>query len=170
MSSFLRYVVLLPALVLVVGVPQIQADDPAPTHVDEAKLDGLKCFIMVKKDVKGKKTLEYKDGTLYVCCSSCVRRLEKDPAKYEAKSNHQLVYLGQYKQTCCPMTGKEISKDSPKFKVDGGVTGVVDVQVTSDDEVKQLKAMELDEQVEALFGKEAFAKGKYVVVKAKPKK
>ena len=68
------------------------------------------------------------------------------------------------------MTGKEISKDSPKFKVDGGVTGVVDVQVTSDDEVKQLKAMELDEQVEALFGKEAFAKGKYVVVKAKPKK
>jgi len=171
MPAFLRNILLIPAIAfLVLPTLQSHADENATTHVDEAKLDGLKCFIMVKKDVKGKKTLEYKDGTLYLCCSSCVKRIQKKPEKYEANSNRQLVYLGQYKQTLCPLTGSEITKDSPEFKVDGGVTGVVNVHVASEGEVKKLSEMDLEAQVEALFGPEGFAKGKFVVVKATPEK
>jgi len=39
----------------------------AAAEVDESKIDGLKCFIMVRKDVKGKKVVDYKDGKLFLC-------------------------------------------------------------------------------------------------------
>ena len=61
----------------------------AAAEVDESKLDGLKCFIMVRKEIKGKKVVDYKDGKLFLCCSSCVKKMDRDPDKYEAKANYQ---------------------------------------------------------------------------------
>ena len=50
------------------GLPSFSTCQVASAaEVDEAKLDGLKCFIMVRKDVKGKKVFDYKDGRLFLC-------------------------------------------------------------------------------------------------------
>ena len=130
-------------------------------EVDEAKLDGLKCFIMVRKDVKGKKVFDYKDGKLFLCCSSCVKKMERDPSKYEAKANHQLVYTGQYTQHACPLSGEAITDSSPEFEVDGGDLGAVSVRVSSQKLVDQLAAMELGDQIKSVFGPEGFEKGKF---------
>jgi len=129
--------------------------------VDESKLDGLKCFIMVRKDVKGKKVVDYKDGKLFVCCSSCAKRIERDPSKYEAKANFQLVYTGQYNQHACPLTGKDVTKTSPEFKVDADGQGTVTVRLASDDLVAKLAAMDVAEQVTAIFGPNGFEAGKF---------
>ena len=68
--------------------------------------------------------------------------MDRDPDKYEAKANFQLVYTGQYRQHACPFTGKEVTSESPQVEVDGGSLGVVEVKVCSDEMVKQLEAME----------------------------
>ncbi len=151
------------SLTLLLSFSFLSADEPVDT-IDK-KVSSLKCFIMKTRPVAGKKIVEYKDAKLYVCCSACVARVKKYPEKYEGKANHQLVYTGQYKQTLCPITGSELTDDSPKFKVDGGVLGAVEVHVASAKEVASLKAMEIDDQINALFGTAAFKKGKFVKVK-----
>ena len=133
----------------------------AAAEVDESKLDGLKCFIMVRKDIKGKKVVDYKDGKLFLCCSSCVKKMDRDPGKYEAKANYQLVYTGQYRQHACPFTGKEVTSESPQVEVDGGPLGVVEVKVCSDEMVEQLDAMEFGDQVKAVFGPKGFETGQF---------
>tara|TARA_Y100000766_G_scaffold280515_1_gene290470 strand:- start:320 stop:817 length:498 start_codon:yes stop_codon:yes gene_type:complete len=144
------------------GLPSFPTCEVASAaEVDESKIDGLKCFIMVRKDVKGKKVFDYKDGKLFLCCSSCVKKMERDPGKYEAKANHQLVYTGQYKQHACPLSGNSITDGSPEFEVDGGDLGAVTVRVSSKELVDQLAAMELGEQIKSVFGPEGFEKGKF---------
>ena len=116
---------------------------------------------MVRKDIKGKKVLDYKDGKLFLCCSSCVKKMDRDPGKYEAKANYQLVYTGQYRQHACPFTGKEVTSESPQVEVDGGPLGVVEVKVCSDEMVQQLDAMEFGDQVKTVFGPKGFETGKF---------
>ena len=52
--------------------------------------------------------------------------MDRDPDKYEARANFQLVYTGQYRQHACPFTGKEVTSESPQVEVDGGSLGVVE--------------------------------------------
>ena len=149
-------------LICFYGLPSFSACQVASAaEVDESKLDGLKCFIMVRKDVKGKKVFDYKDGKLFLCCSSCVKKMERDPGKYEAKANHQLVYTGQYKQHACPLSGETVTNESPEFEVDGGDLGAVTVRVSSKECVDQLAAMELGDQIKSVFGPQGFERGKF---------
>ena len=149
-------------LVGLCGLPSFPTCQVASAaKVDESKIDGLKCFIMVRKDVKGKKVFDYKDGKLFLCCSSCVKKMERDPGKYEAKANHQLVYTGQYKQHACPLSGEAVTDGSPEFEVDGGDLGAVTVRVSSKECVDQLAAKELGDQIKSVFGPEGFEKGKF---------
>ncbi|MEM1226645.1 MAG: hypothetical protein AAGJ40_13170 [Planctomycetota bacterium] len=143
------------ALVVVATAQIAKADD---------SLDGLKCFIMVKRDVKGKKVMEYKGADLYLCCSSCVKRMTKTPEKYEAKANHQLVQTGQFVQMACPVSGEAISDSSPMLKI-GLETGEVAVYFSSDEHKAKVASLEAEEQVETVFGKTGFETGKFTLKK-----
>lgn len=131
------------------------AADPAKDPVE-----GLKCFIMPKKDVKGKKIIDWKGGKLYLCCSSCVRRMERTPEKYSAKANHQLVQTGQFANSACPMSGDAVSKDSPSLKIEGAM-----VMFSSQQHLDAVKKMEAEKQIEAVFNDKAFKKGQFKLVK-----
>ncbi len=49
---------------------------------------------------------DYKGKKVYFCCAKCIKKFDRDTAKYAAKANHQLVATGQFKQTACPISGK----------------------------------------------------------------
>ena len=127
-------------------------------------LKDLKCFIMKKRKVKKTKVVKYKGAKLYLCCGTCVKRMKKTPQKYEAKANHQVVYTGQFVQKACPISGKPLGEKSAVLKV-GGVA-VKFASTAHKDKVAKLKA---DKQIEAVFGKGAFKKGQYQLVKKKKK-
>ena len=136
-------------------------DDGAAAKTDP--LEGLKCFIMKKKDVKGKKgakEMDYKGGKLYLCCKSCIRRIEKKPEKYEAQANHQMVYTGQFVQEACPLSGKAIGPDSPALDIQG-----VEAKFADDAELAKVKDLDVAEQIETVFGKDGFEAGKFKLVK-----
>ena len=141
----------------------------AETAGAEAKkadpLDGLKCFIMKKKAVKGKQVVAYKGGKLHLCCSQCVRRFKKTPAKYEAKANHQMVLTGQFLQHACPVTGQVLPKDAPSLKIGG-----VKTKFASQQELAKVKKMSEEDQIATIFGVKGFKTGKFEIVKKKEKR
>lgn len=86
----------------------------------KAKWDitGVKCFMMPKRDVKEAKSVDHRDGKVFFCCPGCVKKWNKDPAKFETMANLQLVQTGQFKQTKCPISGGDL--DEEQFvEVDG---------------------------------------------------
>ncbi len=117
-------------------------------------LTDIKCFMMPKKDVKEAKSVDHRDGKVFFCCPGCVKKWNKDPAKFETLANLQLVKTGQFKQTKCPISGGDI--DETQFsEVDGvkvsfccgNCKGKVDS--ASSDEAKR----------ELVFGAKMFEKG-----------
>ncbi|MEM9656985.1 MAG: hypothetical protein AAF961_01365 [Planctomycetota bacterium] len=149
-----------------------QKDEAAPesgekvADKEEKKdpLEGLKCFMMKKRDVKGKKVMEYKGGELYLCCAACVKRMTKTPEKYEAKAHHQMVYTGQFTQNRCPLSGKELAEDAPMLKING-----VETRFATSKHVDEVKKLEVDDQIERVFGKKGFKLGEFKLNK-KPEK
>lgn len=149
-------VALVACLMGAVSTQMITAEDKNP-------LEGLKCFMMPKKDVKEEKSVEYKDANVYFCCPGCVKKFAKDPEKYAAKANHQLVATMQYEQQGCPFSGGKLDDDTA-IEVGG-----VEVKFCCNNCKGKAEKMEGDEQVEALFGEEAWEKGKFELVKKEDK-
>jgi YHS domain-containing protein len=81
-------------------------------------ISDVKCFMMPKKDVKEAKSVDHRDGKVFFCCPGCVKKWNKDPAKYETQANLQLVKTGQFKQTKCPISGGDLDKEQ-FVEVDG---------------------------------------------------
>lgn len=48
----------------------------------------------------------YSGAQLYFCCPECVEPFQKDPARFAARANRQLVATGQAEQVGCPVTGR----------------------------------------------------------------
>jgi YHS domain-containing protein len=115
--------------------------------------EDLKCFIMPEKSVKNKYTLDHNGGTAFLCCSSCVKRIDRDPEKYNAGLNHQLVQTGQFKQTTCPITGGK-TNDEMAIEIEG--VSIKFSDQASRDKVKNLA----DEQavVDLIFNNTQFKK------------
>ncbi len=113
----------------------------------------IKCFFMKKKDLIAEKFVEFNDGKVYFCCDGCVKRFNKDPAKYAAMANHQMVQTGQYVQTGCPISGGKID-DTKTVEVNGVKVGFC----CGNCQAKAEAASEED-RAELLSGAEAFAKG-----------
>jgi YHS domain-containing protein len=120
---------------------------------DEPKLDGLKCFIMPKKDVKKEISADYGDHKVYFCCKSCVRRFSKDNAKYATQANQHLVVTEQVKQSACPISGQP-TKDDQSTEVNG-----VTVKFCCEKCKGKVDGAADSEKAELVFGKDAFAKG-----------
>ena len=122
---------------------------PSPTMA----IADLKCFIMPKKTVKEKYAVEHNGGTVWLCCKSCVRRVEKKPERYEAGCNHQMVVTGQFAQTNCPISGGELD-ESVSMEIGGATVHFSDaasmktVQDAGDDKAR----------IELVFATEKFNK------------
>lgn len=116
-------------------------------------LDGLKCFLMPKKDVSADKVVEYNGAKIFLCCDGCVKRFSKDPSKFAAQANHQLVRTGQFQQTGCPIGGGAVDPEQ-SLEVGG-----VKVSFCCENCKTQAAAVSGADQVNLVFGQEAFSKG-----------
>lgn len=98
-------------------------------------------------------TVEYKGAKVHLCCPGCVEPFKKDTAKFAAKANHQLVVTKQAKLVKCPLSGGKLN---PETAIE--VAGVKVCFCCNNCKGKVAKAS-ADEQVQLVFGDEAFAKG-----------
>lgn len=84
----------------------------AAGNAEEAKdkVTKVKCPVAGKEiKIADGKVASYKKAEVYVCCDNCKGKLEKDPAKYAVKANHQLILTKQAKQVNCPLAGKPVN-------------------------------------------------------------
>jgi YHS domain-containing protein len=120
----------------------------------EIDLSGVKCMLMPAKNVSAKQAVDYNGGKVYFCCKRCVAKFSKDPEKYAALANHQMVATGQYVQTSCPFSGGKLN-DSESTEV-GGVT----VKFCCGNCKGKVEAAEsVSDKAELVFSKKAFEKG-----------
>ncbi len=128
-------------------------------------LEGVKCIIAGGKPANAEKSATWKEGKVYFCCDNCKGKFEsaskEDKAKLAAKANHQLVATKQYEQKACPTTGGKLDA-STAIEVAG--TKIAFCCNKCKGAAELLKG---DEQVEKLFGEEAFKKAKFELVKDK---
>lgn len=116
-------------------------------------LEGINCFLMPKKFISAEKVVDYNGAKVFLCCDGCVKRFSKDPTKFAAKANRQLVQTGQFHQTACPISGHPV--DSTMTVDAGGVS----VGFCCANCKAKAEAASEDERAEMVFGADAFAKG-----------
>jgi YHS domain-containing protein len=80
-------------------------------HADDA---ALKCPVS-GKPAKKEASADYQGKKVYFCCEGCPAAFTKDPSKFAAKANQQLVASKQVVQVCCPLSGGPIN---PKTAID----------------------------------------------------
>ena len=98
-------------------------------------------------------TVEYKGATISLCCGNCKAAFTKNPAKFAAKANLQLVATGQAKQVSCPFAGKPVNPDQSVT-----VAGTEVQFCCGNCKAKAAKA-EGDDQIKLIFDDKAFDKG-----------
>lgn len=146
-------------LMMVVALSLVAVIGGGAAMANKVSLDGVKCLMMPKKDVKEDKFVEYKDAKVYFCCPGCVKKFSADSKPFAAKANHQLVLTKQYEQKKCPLSGGDINAEQHI------TVGDVKVGFCCGNCKGKAEKMEGDAQVEALFGDEAFKKAGYEKVK-----
>ena len=98
-------------------------------------------------------TAEWNGGTVYFCCPNCPGPFSDNPEAHAAKANHQLVLTGQATQTGCPVSGHAC--DEEQTIEASGVT----VCFCCENCLGAAQEASGDEQLEMLFGADAFANG-----------
>lgn len=117
-------------------------------------LEGVKC-VVAPRDAKADKSAEYKEGLVFFCCNNCKGKFEKEPKKFTASANKQLVATDQYEQKACPISGRELNPETA-LKVAG--TEVTFCCMNCRGKVADA---EEKEQVVLVFGEKAFEKAKF---------
>ena len=51
----------------------------------------------------------YKKGKVYFCCGGCKADFDETSATFAVAANYQLVATGQYMQTNCPVSGRDLN-------------------------------------------------------------
>ena len=105
------------------------------------------------KDIDKTKSVDYKGAKVYFCCGNCPGAFEKDPTKFAAKANQQLVVTEQAKQVKCPLSGGKLNEEKS--------VEVAGTKVTFCCEKCQgaVAAAKGDEQLNMVFSDKAFDKG-----------
>lgn len=131
------------ALVSLVGVSVNAAD------IDVSK---AKCPVAKTKSAVAGQSVDYNGGKVFLCCGNCKKAFSKDPAKFAARANAQLVATKQAKQLCCPLTGGKLNGAT--------VTTVAGAKVCfcCNNCKGKVAGLEGDPQVGIVFGKAAFKK------------
>ncbi len=115
-------------------------------------LSNAKCPVAKKKPAQAGQHVEYNGATVYFCCGNCKKAFSKDPAKFAARANAQLVATKQAKQKCCPLTGGKLN-GSTVITVAGAK-----VCFCCNNCKGKAVAKQGDEQVDFVFGEKAFKK------------
>ncbi len=135
-------------------------------HADEKSSEKAyepKCPISGKAAIKDA-AVDYKGAKVFFCCNGCPAAFTKNPEKFAAKANEQLVGTGQAKQTACPISGRDVDPDM-MAKVEG-----VEVRFCcAGCKGKVEKAASSDEKRELVFSDKAFEKGFKVAAKEESK-
>lgn len=128
-------------------------------------LKDVKCLVAADKDAKEDKAATWKEGKVFFCCDNCKGKFEKfskeEKDKIAPKANLQLVASKQYEQQACPTSGGKID---PSTAIDVSGTKIAFCCKNCKADAEKLKP---EEQVEKLFGEEAFKKAKFELVKEK---
>lgn len=128
-------------------------------------LDGVKCIVAGSKPANAEKNAAWKDGKVYFCCDNCKGKFDsaskEEKEKMAAKANHQLVATKQYEQKACPTSGGKVD---PSTAIEVGGTKIAFCCNNCKGDAEKLKG---EQQVEKLFGEEAFKKAKFELVKEK---
>ena len=132
-------------LAVLVGVNSLLA-------ADSVDLKDIKCPLS-GQPAKATAKAEHHDAAVYFCCPKCVAAFQKDPEKYTAKANHQLLATKQVKQVKCPKTGGPF-KDATAIKVSG-----VKVAFCCKNCKGWAEKSSGDELIAKLFNAKAFKKG-----------
>lgn len=149
----------------VVGVLSVFAVLASIAVAAGPSLEGVKCLIAADKPANAEKAASYKEGKVFFCCDNCKGKFEKSSkeeiAKMAHKANHQLVATKQYEQQACPMSGGKLDSSTA---IEVGGTKIAFCCKNCKGAAEKLKG---DEQVQKLFGDEAFEKAKFTLVKEK---
>ena len=126
-------------------------------------LDGVKCVMQPTKAIDETNSVDWKEGKVYFCCANCPKAFTANKEKHAAKANAQLVATKQYKQEVCPISGAKID-ESTAVEVRGAKVAFCCTKCKG-----KVEAAKGDEQVDLVFGEEAFKKGKFALVKEEKK-
>ena len=119
---------------------------------DDVQLDGIKCVISPKA-ADAAASADYKDGKVYFCCGGCAGTFKDNQKKFTVKANHQLVATKQYKQTKCPISGRDVN---PETVVK--IAGTEVLFCCSGCKSKVANATDDKEKMKIVFNDKAFAK------------
>jgi len=118
----------------------------------EINLEGVQC-VVASRDAQESKSAEYKEGKVYFCCNGCAGKFTKNPKKFTASANRQLVQTNQYKQTGCPFSGGGVNPET-MITVAGTKVGFCCGKCQARVEKADPKAQE-----KMVFGEKGFEKG-----------
>ena len=93
----------------------------------------------------------YKKGKVYFCCDGCKADFDEASAKFAVAANYQLVATGQYMQTNCPVSGRDLN---PKK-----VVKVANADVTFCSGNCQGKTNKAEDKMAFIFADVSFDKG-----------
>ena len=79
----------------------------ATVYAADVELEGVTCVVADKPASEGK-SADYKGGKVYFCCGGCAGKFAKGEKKFAASANRQLVATKQFKQTACPISGRDV--------------------------------------------------------------
>lgn len=145
---------------LLVALVAIAAIGASLAMADGVSLEKVKCFMQPTKAAKESASVEWKGAKVFACCENCVKAFNSDKKKHAAKANMQLVATKQFMQQACPFSGGKLD-DSTSVSV-----GAAKVAFCCNNCKGKAEKMTGDEQIESVFGEEAFKKGKFELVKA----
>ena len=148
MKCFIRTL----SLVLVATVALTAGDN-------DKKKDEIACVISGDAIDKTEYT-EYKKGKVFFCCGGCRADFDEATAKFSVAANYQLVVTGQYMQTNCPLSGRNLN---PKK-----VVKVANTNVTFCCGNCQGKTKKAEDKMAFIFADASFDKG-FSPIPEKPK-
>lgn len=126
--------------------------------VQAQDLTGVKCIVHGEASATAEASVEYRDAKVFFCCDNCAETFKQQKEDQDSplliKANHQLVLTGQYIQTVCPLTGREVVSDK-SVEVGGVNVGVC----CGGCESKLKGATELPDRAKLVFANASFEKG-----------
>jgi YHS domain-containing protein len=104
-------------LLLLAFAGAMLVNSSAFTAEEKEKEFEAKCVVS-GAPAKEDKFVEHNGKKVYFCCENCPKAFEKDPGKFTAKVNHQLLKTEQIVQVACPFSGEALDPEQ-SMEIDG---------------------------------------------------
>jgi YHS domain-containing protein len=104
-------------LLLLAFAGAMLVNSSAFTAEEKEKEFEAKCVVS-GAPAKEDKFVEHNGKKVYFCCENCPKAFAKDPGKFTAKVNHQLLKTEQIVQVACPFSGEALDPEQ-SMEIDG---------------------------------------------------